>query len=149
MCTSISGDHVAPGYICCQCSTYNGLWREQCKYCQRSACEVLGTPAIVPAIATVEQLPAPSITRERADELLADLHEIFRRVDNLLNKIGTGVPLYDLLKEIHANATPGAFDSAIHVGPITEKLSALLGIDLNLLSTNLINRQRDHQDLQN
>ena len=31
--------NVAPGWGCCKCNTYNGLWRETCKHCNHRRCD--------------------------------------------------------------------------------------------------------------
>lgn len=33
MCKYISGEFVMPGWGCCNCNTYNGLQRKECKFC--------------------------------------------------------------------------------------------------------------------
>lgn len=40
MCDFIQETYVMPGWGCCECRTYNGLQRINCKICGRSSCGV-------------------------------------------------------------------------------------------------------------
>jgi hypothetical protein len=38
-CQSISSPRVAPGWGCCKCRSYNGMWRKLCKSCGHKRCD--------------------------------------------------------------------------------------------------------------
>ncbi len=43
-CQKIVGvPHLAPGWGCCHCRVYNGMWRWECKHCGHRPCYV-GAP---------------------------------------------------------------------------------------------------------
>ncbi len=39
-CKIIETPRVLPGWMCCQCNTYNGLQRHDCKHCEHDRCGV-------------------------------------------------------------------------------------------------------------
>lgn len=40
MCVLLEHPNLMTGWGCCECRSYNGLWRDQCKTCGRRACPV-------------------------------------------------------------------------------------------------------------
>jgi len=40
MCKPIDVPHVAPGWGCCKCNTYNSVHREKCKICNHEQCGI-------------------------------------------------------------------------------------------------------------
>jgi hypothetical protein len=39
-CIELNHPNLAAGWGCCGCSTYNGNWRLECKYCGHTRCDV-------------------------------------------------------------------------------------------------------------
>lgn len=37
-CEYVDGEYLMPGWICCACRTYNGLQRQECKFCPHTRC---------------------------------------------------------------------------------------------------------------
>lgn len=40
MCLLIEGEYIVTGWGCCHCRTYNGLHRDECKFCGTVHCPV-------------------------------------------------------------------------------------------------------------
>lgn len=39
-CAPTNLEHVAPGWGCCRCQSYNGLQRLACKHCEHARCDL-------------------------------------------------------------------------------------------------------------
>jgi hypothetical protein len=40
-CEFIVSPYIMPGWACCACSSYNGIWRRECKTCGHARCKPL------------------------------------------------------------------------------------------------------------
>jgi hypothetical protein len=41
-CEPVESKRIMPGWICCECRTYNGEQRTECKWCKHLRCDLEG-----------------------------------------------------------------------------------------------------------
>lgn len=149
MCNPIGGTaNLEPGWMCCQCRCYNGLWRPSCKNCNHGQCT--GPVASLSQAPLPNPIPVELISSQDANTLAKELRILGEAAERilLLYEKTPGLQGRSLVEVLQAILTCGAIEQVGDVFarlsevaarlPITQEaqvlgLGALTGIDISSL----------------
>jgi hypothetical protein len=123
MCSLIGGTaNLEPGWMCCQCRCYNGLWRPGCKNCAHGRCA--GSSETQVGVDLPNPVPVELISSQDATLIAKDLRSAGEAIERILLRLEGMASLEgrSLVEVLQAILTCGAVEQ---VGDVFSRLSEI------------------------